>query len=521
MLLDALAALPLGSRPSVRLVSVSCLALLGIVQCYRQLTRKKTNMPPGPPGYPFIGNLLEIIKAEQFPLLFPKWSREYGSMVMFTVLGTRNLLITDYSVAVDLLEKRGAIYSDRPPMVLFTELGGWDRSMSNLRYGPLFRKHRRISQAHLNSNIVRRYGDLHNELAVHLLSSIAANPRKFEEHIFLYAASTVFRIAYDLDIESPERRFLVDSANEATRKASEAFAKGAIVDFFPSLRWLYKLYPEWAPFSGFKRDIVALRRQVEHAKRAPYEITKDNIRDGSAGPSVVHDAIMNAGGLDDIGREDEEDICGIAGILYAAGQETTVAVMTSFVLAMVLNPEVQQRAQEEIDALIPSGRLPTLDDRPDLPYFEAVLKELYRWSSPFPNGLPHALMEDDIYNGYFIPKGTIVITDLMEMCNACPRPSEFLPHRFIDGTDRGSVPAHPGDVIFGFGRRPCPGMWVADNTIWTAVAQMISLFEFLPEIVDGKKCPPPVVFTEAATRHPVPFNCRIVRRRDCDFMLSQ
>ncbi|TFY51971.1 hypothetical protein EVG20_g10761 [Dentipellis fragilis] len=179
-----------------------------------------------------------------------------------------------------------------------------------------------------------------------------------------------------------------------------------------------------------------------------------------------------------VDEEDEEDICGMAGILYAAGQETTVTVLNSFVLAMVLNPEVQRKAQEEIDYVFPSNWLPTIDDHGDLPYIEAVMKEVYRWLAPVPNGLPHAVMEDDVYNGYFIPKGTVIIPSLQQMCNDCPRPTEFLPHRFIDGTDRGSVPADPAD---------------------TAIAQMLSSFEFLPEIVDGKECPPLAEFEDATT----------------------
>ena len=98
------------------------------------------------------------------------------------------------------------------------------------------------------------------------------------------------------------------------------------------------------------------------------------------------------------------------------------------------------------------------------------------------------------------------------MLNECPRFEEFLPERFIDGTNLGEVPSNPRDVVFGFGRRHvpfflsltrkwvyfilrrCPGLHVADNSVWTAVAQMLTIFEFLPEIKDGKECIPPQEF---------------------------
>ncbi|KAA1470220.1 cytochrome P450 [Dentipellis sp. KUC8613] len=440
-------------------------------------------------------------------------------MFMFTVLGTRTLVLTDYQTAVDLLEKRSAIYSDRPPLILFTELGGWGRAMPVLRYGPLFRKHRRLSQAHFNVNAVWAYGSMHAELSRKLVSSIEADPERFREHIFTYATETIFRIAYDLDVVSPESRHLIAASTEAIRKSAETLVTGAIVNFLPSIKWVYKWYPEWAPFAGFKRRVVNLRREVESAKWTPFNMTKDNIRSGSAGKSIVHDAIRDAGGIDGVSKEDEEDICGLAGILYAAGQETTIAAVTAFVLNMVLNPDVQRKAQEEIDTNIASDRPLTLDDRPDLPYLEAILKELYRWTVPIARGVPHAVIQDDIYNDYFIPKDTVIITSLVDMCNDCPRPAEFLPHRFIDGTDRGNVPAHPGDIIFGFGRRRCPGVYIADNSIWTVIAQMLASFDFLSEIVNGKECPPRAEFEEVSTRHLAPFKCRILPRKGRRFVV--
>ena len=76
---------------------------------------------------------------------------------------------------------------------------------------------------------------------------------------------------------------------------------------------------------------------------------------------------------------------------------------------MSLYPEVQRKAQEELDSVIGSERLPTFADRERLPYIDAIVKETLRWHTVGPVGLPHAATEDDMYNGYFIPKGSIVI----------------------------------------------------------------------------------------------------------------
>jgi cytochrome P450 len=81
----------------------------------------------------------------------------------------------------------------------------------------------------------------------------------------------------------------------------------------------------------------------------------------------------------------------------------------NFIGALLLFPDVQPRAQAEIDAIIGPGRLPELEDKPRLPYLNAVLKEVLRWRPIGPVGLPHMASEEDIYRGYIIPKGAIVI----------------------------------------------------------------------------------------------------------------
>jgi hypothetical protein len=108
----------------------------------------------------------------------------------------------------------------------------------------------------------------------------------------------------------------------------------------------------------------------------------------------------------------------------------TVAALSAFTLAMLIHPEVQAKAHAEIDAAIGHDRLPEFEDRPSLPYVEALLMEVLRWmpvtpqgscrrcircskgadeSSDYSSGVPHAADEDVIWKDYCIPKGAIVI----------------------------------------------------------------------------------------------------------------
>ncbi len=73
---------------------------------------------------------------------------------------------------------------------------------------------------------------------------------------------------------------------------------------------------------------------------------------------------------------------------------------------MAIFPKVQRRAQQEIDAVVGCDRLVTYDDLPSLPYIQAVQREVFRWRPVLPLSVPHATSADDVYKGYYIPKGT-------------------------------------------------------------------------------------------------------------------
>jgi cytochrome P450 len=75
-----------------------------------------------------------------------------------------------------------------------------------------------------------------------------------------------------------------------------------------------------------------------------------------------------------------------AGTIFFAGADTTVAALSTFILAMLANPEAQRTAQAEIDSVTEQTRLPTFEDRDSLPYIAALIKEVHRWEPVAPFG---------------------------------------------------------------------------------------------------------------------------------------
>jgi cytochrome P450 len=148
---------------------------------------------------------------------------------------------------------------------------------------------------------------------------------------------------------------------------------------------------------------------------------------------------------------------------------------------MVVYPETQALAQAELDAVVGRTRPPTFADQPHLPYICAMVKEVLRWRPNGPLGVPHRSTEDDWYEGMFIPKGTICITNVWHM-NRDPEvygkdATHFNPARHLDaGGDRDLASNGARDdkhVSYGFGRRGCPGRHVSDNSLFINIAVML------------------------------------------------
>ncbi|KAK7037747.1 hypothetical protein VNI00_010708 [Paramarasmius palmivorus] len=118
---------------------------------------------------------------------------------------------------------------------------------------------------------------------------------------------------------------------------------------------------------------------------------------------------------------------------------------------MANNPRSQKLAQQEIDTVIGKKRLPTLEDRNNLPYVQAIYLETMRLRAPLPLGLWHKATEDDNYNGYHIPQGTVLFANIWAMNHdekVYPDPYAFKPERFLN------TKANVSDILaFGFGRR--------------------------------------------------------------------
>lgn len=284
---------------------------------------------------------------------------------------------------------------------------------------------------------------------------------------------------------------------------------GWFVDIIPALKYL----PSGFPGTGFKETARRWRKTGQDVANIPYLFVKKQQAVHSHTRSYVSNLLQGKSiGQAKLSHDDEEDIKWSAATIYGAGAETTSSVLTSFILAMVMFPGVQRKAQEEIDRVIGSERLPKFEDRDQLPYIGATVKEAYRWLPTSPMGLPHVAQEDIIFKGHLLPKGAYLLPAVWWFCHdpdVYADPETFDPERYLG--PRGEPDAT--STVFGYGRRTCPGQHFADATVFITIAQVLAAFSIKKAVDDqGSEIEAKLEPSPAVTTHPMPFPYSIAPR---------
>ncbi|KAI0819310.1 cytochrome P450 [Trametes gibbosa] len=480
-------------------------------KCLRHRTRQQRT-PPGPRPLPFIGNALDV-STENMPSVIRDLNSRYGDVVYVKVFGQPMVFLGSHEAAVELLEKRSSIYSDRKTSIM-ARLSGWDWLFTVQPYGPEWKRNRQAFHQHFNPSIIPSYRDLQKREAHLFALRLIEDPENVQRYIRLVLASTIMRISYGIVLDGLHDRY-VDIVEAALAVFSAAFIPGKyLVETFPSLSRL----PTWFPGSGFKREGSAWSPIVHRLRDIPYEHTLAKIEDGTAPPSMMRSLFEDVS----IHGNNEEviearQICRDAtATAYAAGAGTPVSAAQTFFLAMASYPEVQQQAQDELDAVIGRQRLPDFSDRGALPYLCALVKECLRWRVVAPLGLAHRSTKADIFRGYCIPEGTMVVPNAWAFLNDpkdYPSPEIFMPERFLKDGQLNPDVLDPANIAFGYGRRICPGRHFADATLFALTATVLHTLT-ISAPVDASGTPVKLEgrMTAGVISYPEPFEAVLTSR---------
>ncbi|KAF7973518.1 hypothetical protein HWV62_14936 [Athelia sp. TMB] len=421
------------------LTSIVVAAAMLVAYLAATAARKLKTLPPGPPGWPIIGNLLDLPKEFQWHK-YKEWSEQYGTFKM-----------------------------------------GYDRVFAFIPYGPLWRSHRKAFHQEFQPQHASRHHPIEAKATHNLLRHLLTNPQQWFEHARHEAGSAIMNIAYGLE-GHPENDHFMQIAEEAVSSIEKASIPGTfLVDIIPLLKYV----PAWAPGAGFQRQAEAWKTTLDDLVKLPYAALMEDTAAGNAKPSFVSRSLAAMDATGDL-KEQERIIRETAAVIYAgichsARPRLMVPSTTGiFMMAALLHPEVQAKAHAELDSVLGKGHLPTFADQESLPYVMAVVKETFRWETVSPLAVPRQVRQDDEYKGYHIPKGSIILQNSWAVFHdesVYPDHLAFKPERFLKDGRLDPTVQDPDVVSFGHGRRICPGKTMGFDSVWLNVASILAAFD--------------------------------------------
>ncbi|KAL0945487.1 hypothetical protein HGRIS_000973 [Hohenbuehelia grisea] len=500
--------------------SITVFSLVFIVVTLYALEHvRRRRMPPGPPADPLIGNL-RVLPTTNEGVVFHEWAKKYGDVVYVHALGRSIVILDSVTAATDLLEKRSSIYSDRPNFTVFW-LMGYFPDLPLLPYGKRFQKHRRMLHSDFTPEAILSWRDMQTKNARQLTRSILKSNEDYDRTIGWFTTALVIKLAYGVDIESEEDELVKVAENSQFLLNNSGAPGGTFVDLFPILKHL----PSWFPGTYYANFARKGSWVIKTMYDLPYSMAERLIADGDETHSVVGAQIRKLQKQEAVTQEEIDDAKGAGVAIFSAGAETTWSSLVVFLWAMIEHPDIQKKVQAEIDTVLRDhDRLPEFSDWESLPYFEGVVQEVIRWYPVVPLGVPHRCMEDDVYRGMFIPKGTLMIANARGMSldeTVYAEPTKFNPSRFLPKPEGNGEPFFTS--AFGFGRRICPGRHIALSSLWIVMATILATSDIGRALDDeGNEIYFEPEFMYGITSRPKTFPCRITSRsKDAKQMLER
>ncbi|KAF4598324.1 hypothetical protein EYR38_006721 [Pleurotus pulmonarius] len=431
-------------------------------------------IPPGPLlRYPFLRRYPEK------PLF--RWAKQYGPLHSVWMGNQLFVVMNDPHVARDLLVTHGANFSGRWGYFMKNQTILSGRALTASPYNETWRKHRKIAMSVLNPKAALGYADgidyethmfLRSLHQASLNGSTPVDPASFAGR---YALNNMLAVAFGtrtLSTSDP----LVDEAIRLGMEFMDLTGPWTnMIDFIKPLQWL----PTRARYRARKlhSDFISVYGAMINRVKARLD----------AGEQVSDCLVKTLLETQESEKLSWEDMCFIVIAFTTGGVHSTSGIIEWFLALIPSYPHIQAKAHEELDRVIGREQWPTSEDESKLPYCRAIIKEVLRAHAPFWMGTPHCSEEDFVYNGYFIPKNTVMVLNVYALHHNEERyqdPWTFNPDRYLGDSLNASESSKLGDPLlrdhwaFGAGRRICPGMVVAERELWLAISRLLWSFSF-------------------------------------------
>ncbi|XP_031264966.1 cytochrome P450 77A4-like [Pistacia vera] len=488
-------------------------ALFFLCLWWRHLSKirrgSKNQLPPGPPGWPLVGNLIQVIlQRRHFIFIIRDLRKKYGPI--FTMqMGQRTMVIVTSSQLIhEALVQRGPAFASRPPdspIRLVFSVGKC--AINSAEYGSLWRTLRRNFVTELitptrvkQCSWIRKWAmeyhmkRIKNEASENGFIEVMSNCR-------LTICSILICLCFGAKISEERIKHI-----ESILKDVMLITSPQLPDFLPILTPLFHRQMKEAKQLR-KRQLDCLVPLIRNRKDFVQKGENPNSEMVSPVGAAYVDSLF---GLEPNGRGQlgDEEIVTLCSEVISAGTDTSATTVEWALLHLVLNQEIQEKLYKEIVDCVGKDRLVEEEDVEKMVYLDAVVKETLRRHPPGHFLLSHAAIKDTELGGYAIPAGAYVefytawVTEDPDLWSDA---REFRPERFVDGDGVGvDVTGTRGVkmVPFGAGRRICPAWSLGMLHINLLLARMVHAFKWLP--VPG--APPDPTETYAFTvvmKHPL------------------
>eukprot|EP00253_Pinus_taeda_P019189 PITA_19189 len=444
--------------------------------CAWAARHKKGTAIPGPKGWPIIGSLMDMSLGLAHRKL-EYLARLHGAkkLMAFSLGSTPAVITSDPDVARDLLGSPH--FADRPLKQSAQQLL-FGRAMGFAPNGDYWRLLRRISATHLFSprriaaHEVGRQADSTTMLSdIRQESVINGGPVQLRRHLQKASLNNIMGSVFG------QRSFDVQTQKILGEMINEGFELLGAFNWADHLPWLQV----FDPLRIHSRCARLVPRVTSFVKNIIHEHRQ---RDDTADSDFV-DVLLSLQGEDKL---DDDDMIAVLWEMIFRGTDTT-ALLTEWIMAeLLVNPEVQGKAQAELDAVVGRNRNVREDDIEKLPYLQAVVKESLRMHPPGPLLSWARLCTEDWHmeNGMCVPAGTTAMVNMWSITHdpqIWERPHQFRPERFLLSEGGEHVDVRGNDLRFapfGAGRRVCPGKALGLRTVHLWMAKLLHHFTWLP-----------------------------------------
>ncbi|XP_072043823.1 cytochrome P450 2U1-like [Amphiura filiformis] len=466
-------------------ILLACILFLSLHYLFRDYLWKSDrnfNLPPGPTGWPILGNLPSLDPVAPY-LSLNKFAEKYGSVFSLRFGSYPVVILNSYKAVKEAYIRHGDDYNDRPKLVLI-EMATKGKGILFAYSDEVQRTRRRFALQAMRNLGMGKFR-LEEQIAEEINRLVARFESLREKQFCPFAdldkafCNVICHVAFGkrYDYDDPKVRRMLINLERGFIFRIASFS--GLVNFLPILKHLpFGVMKEFKEIQKdgklFMEDLIkdVTTNYVKGDPRNFIDMYYDN-RD-----KLIQDK------QDDLAAMlDDEDLRRSVGDLFAAGTETISTTAKWALLYMMIYPDIQGKVQSELDDVVGRNRLPSLKDRLNLPYVEATLMEIQRLACIAPFALPRAATVDTQLFGYDIPKGTLILPNIWGILhdgNLWKNPHDFEPTRFLD--ENGTVIRREELIPFSAGRRKCLGEQLALMELFLFITHLLHRFRFsLPE----------------------------------------